>query len=129
MSSRFPVDNRTAHEERIIVDLGPTEHAVLLAGAGRPLYSRSEQDLRVRLVLEPGARWVAEYYETEALKEHKGGRLEVVIPTKRLPWLARLVLSLGPEVSAMGPPELEEAVREVARKALAVYDKRALAGT
>jgi len=100
-----------------------------LAGAGRPLYSRSEQDLRVRLVLEPGARWVAEYYETEALKEHKGGRLEVVIPTKRLPWLARLVLSLGPEVSAMGPPELEEAVREVARKALAVYDKRALAGT
>jgi proteasome accessory factor C len=72
---------------------------------------------------------VAEYYETESTTERSGGRLEVVIPTKRLPWLARLVLSLGQEAEVMGPPELREAVQEVAARALSVYGQRAVAGT
>ena len=79
-------------------------------------------------MLEAGARWVAEYYETESVTERKGGRLEVVIPTKRVPSLARLVMSLGQDVSVLGPPELEEAVREAARKTLSLYDRRALKG-
>ena len=99
-----------------------------LSGAGRPLYSRSEEDVRVRLLLGPGARWVAEYYETEEIVERRGGRLEVVIPTKRLAWLARLVLSLGEDVTVLGPPALEGAVRDVARKALAPYGRRARKG-
>jgi proteasome accessory factor C len=99
-----------------------------LAGAGRPLYSRSDEDIRVRLLLGPRARWVAEYYETESSTERKGGQLEVVIPTKRIPWLARLVLSLGEDAIVLGPPELEEAMREVARKALSVYERRTLKG-
>jgi proteasome accessory factor C len=99
-----------------------------LAGAGRPLYSRSEEDVRVRLLLGPGARWVAEYYETEEVVERKGGRLEVVIPTKRLPWLARLVLSLGEDVTVLGPPALVDAVRDVAGKAVSLYDRRARKG-
>jgi proteasome accessory factor C len=99
-----------------------------LTGAGRPLYSRSEQDIKVGLLLEPPARWVAEYYEIEKATERKGGRLEVVIPTKRLPWLARLVLSLGRDATVLGPPELDEAMHDVARKALSRYRRRALKG-
>jgi proteasome accessory factor C len=92
-----------------------------LAGAGRRLYSRSEEDVAVTLLLGPAARWVAEYYETESVKERAGGRLEVAIPTKRLPVMARLVLSLGDEATIAGPPELERAVREVAERSLARY--------
>jgi proteasome accessory factor C len=92
-----------------------------LAGAGRPLYSRSEEDVPVTLLLGPGARWVAEYYETESVVERDDGRVEVVIPTKRLPFLARLVVSLGDQATVMDPPRLRRAVREVAERSLARY--------
>ena len=92
-----------------------------LAGAGRPLYSRTDEDVPVTLALGPAARWVAEYYETESARERADGRLEVVIPTKRLSFLARLVLSLGDEATVVGPPELQRAVRDVAERSLARY--------
>jgi proteasome accessory factor C len=92
-----------------------------LAGAGRPLYSRSEEDVPVTLLLGHGARWVAEYYQTESVTERPDGRLEVVIPTKRIPFLARLVLSLGEEATVVGPPELHRAVQDVAKRSLARY--------
>jgi proteasome accessory factor C len=92
-----------------------------LAGAGRPLYTRSGEDIPVRLLLGPGARWVAEYYETESVKERAAGKLEVVLPTKQLAWVARLVVRLGGEVTVVGPEELQEAVKEVARSTLAGY--------
>jgi proteasome accessory factor C len=92
-----------------------------LAGAGRPLYTRSGEDIPVRLLLGPGARWVAEYYETESVKERAAGKLEVVLPTKQLAWVARLVVRLGGEVTVLAPKELQEAVTEVARSTLALY--------
>jgi proteasome accessory factor C len=92
-----------------------------LAGAGRPLYTRSEEDISVTLLLGPGARWVAEYYQTESATEHPDGRLEVIVPTKRLPFLARLVVSLGDEVTVVAPPEFARAVRDVAKRSLARY--------
>jgi proteasome accessory factor C len=92
-----------------------------LAGAGRPLYTPSAKDVPVRLLLGPGARWVAEYYVTESLVEREDGALEVTLPTKDLPWMAKLVLRLGGEASVVSPPELAERVRQVARETLAVY--------
>src|SRR5207247_1643030 len=65
-----------------------------LAGAGRPLYSRSKEDIAVRLLLRPGARWVAEYYEVERISE-RGDDLEVTLPTRQLAWVAKLLLRLG----------------------------------
>jgi proteasome accessory factor C len=94
-----------------------------LAGAGRPLYTRSGEDIPVRLLLGPGARWVAEYYETESVKERAAGKLEVVLPTKQLAWVARLVVRLGGEVTVLAPKELQEAVSEVARSTLALYQQ------
>src|SRR5918999_4850725 len=92
-----------------------------LLGAGRPLYSRSPQDIAIRLRLGPGARWVAEYYETESITEGSDGWVEVVLPTKQLPWAAKLVVRLGGEAEVLDPPELRELAREVAERTLAHY--------
>jgi len=91
-----------------------------LAGAGRPLYTRSAQDVQVRLFLRPGARWVAEYYEVTEIRERDGG-LEVTIPTRQLAWVARLVLRLGGEAEVLDPPELRTIVAEMATRTLALY--------
>ncbi|HXY71276.1 MAG TPA: WYL domain-containing protein [Actinomycetota bacterium] len=92
-----------------------------LAGPERPLYSRSEEDRPVRLRLGPAARWVAEYYVVEDVRETPDGALEVTLPTKDLPWVAKLVLRLGGEVVALEPPELSPMVRAAAARALAPY--------
>jgi len=91
-----------------------------LAGAGRPLYSRSREDVPVRLLLRTGARWVAEYYETTDVTEREDG-LQVTIPTKQLAWVAKLLLRLGGEAVVLDPPELREQAREAALETLARY--------
>ncbi|MBI4261800.1 MAG: WYL domain-containing protein [Actinobacteria bacterium] len=92
-----------------------------LAGAGRPLYSRSEDDVPVRLRLGPGARWVSEYYETEPVGTAKDGTMEVILPTRQLPWLAKLLVRLGGEALVVEPAELRDLAREVADRTLARY--------
>jgi len=91
-----------------------------LAGAGRPLYTRSSEDVRVRLLLRPAARWVAEYYDVEDAVE-RDGDLEVTLPTKQLAWVAKLVLRLGGEAAVLDPPDLRDLVRETAQRTLALY--------
>jgi proteasome accessory factor C len=93
-------------------------------GAGRPLYTRSSGDIPIRLLLAPGARWVAEYYETERVVEREDGSLEATLPAKALPWAAKLILRLGGEASVLGPDELAEMVRDTARRTLALYRSR-----
>jgi proteasome accessory factor C len=92
-----------------------------LLGAGRPLYTRSERDIAVRLLLRPSARWVAEYYEVERADPKDDGSLEVTLPAKDLPWVAKLILRLGGEAHVLGPPQLAEMVGQAARETLARY--------
>lgn len=87
-----------------------------LQGAGRPLYTRGQDDLHVTLRLAPEARWVAEYYETSRTTELDDGRLEVDLPAGRLEWLDRLLLRLWPAAEVMEPLELRERVRELAAR-------------
>lgn len=93
-----------------------------LAGAGRPLYSPSDDDVEIRLRLDPPARWVAEYYATSEVREVDGGAVEVSLPSRRLEWVARLLLRVGPDAEVLGPPELRELVRETARRTLGRYE-------
>lgn len=95
-----------------------------LLGAGRSLYTRSERDVPVRLALAPTARWVTEYYETERHRRRADGRLEVTLPTKELPWVAKLVLRLGGEAEVLEPEALVAMVRESAARTLALYRTR-----
>lgn len=92
-----------------------------LLGAGRPLYTRSDRDIMVRLSLAPGARWVAEYYEVERSVQHPDGTMEVTLPAKDLAWVARLILRLGGEATVLEPAELAGMVAEEARRTLGLY--------
>jgi proteasome accessory factor C len=96
-----------------------------LEGAGRPLYTRSDRDITVRLRLAPPARWVAEYYEIERVEPQDDGRLDVILPTKDLPWAAKLVLRLGGEAQVLEPEELADMVKEAARRTLSLYRRKA----
>ncbi|HEX6130140.1 MAG TPA: WYL domain-containing protein, partial [Actinomycetota bacterium] len=76
------------------------------------------------LRLRPGARWVAEYYATTDLVELPNGSVEVTLPSRRLAWVARLLLRLGPDADVLEPSELEDRVRDEARAALARYERQ-----
>jgi proteasome accessory factor C len=91
-----------------------------LIGQGRDLYTRSAEDIDVRLRLGPRARWVAEYYVVGDAAE-RNGTLEVVIPTKDLAWAAKLVLRLGGEARVLEPEELRSLTKELADRTLERY--------
>ncbi len=90
------------------------------AGSERPLYSRSGSDTRVRLLLGPGARWIAEHFEVEGESERDAG-LEVILPARRLEGLAKVVLVLGGEAEVLEPSELREMARDLGERTLALY--------
>jgi proteasome accessory factor C len=91
-----------------------------LLGQGRELYTPSGEDIRVRLRVRPGARWIAEYYAVEEAEE-RNGSLEVTLPTKDLAWMAKLVLRLGGHAEILDPPELRDLVRRSAEETLSRY--------
>jgi proteasome accessory factor C len=103
----------------------------LSAGVFRP---RPEHGTAV-LLLEPEARWIAEYYpvdEVVELPSHDGesgdgdrdsgdggGRARVLLRYADPAWLVRLVLGLGGGARVLDPPELAAEVARRAREALA----------
>jgi proteasome accessory factor C len=85
------------------------------------LFRPSPDDLLVTLLLEPEARWVAEYYPTETVEEAGEGRLRVGLRAATPEWLVRLMLRLGRHATVEHPAHLAEQVRASAREALANY--------
>jgi proteasome accessory factor C len=83
----------------------------------------------VRLRLDRGARWVAEYYPVEDVRpvDDPPGGLSVVVRTADLAWARRLVASLGGAAVVDEPAELAAAVAADARAALARYAAEAQA--
>jgi proteasome accessory factor C len=107
---------------RSVEPTGDTFEPRGLAGAGRALYTPTERDVPVRLLLHPAARWVGEYYEVDAETETPAGDLEVQLPASRLEWVARLVLRLGGEAEVLSPPRLKVRVRELAGRTKELYE-------
>ncbi|MGZ8738090.1 MAG: helix-turn-helix transcriptional regulator [Nocardioides sp.] len=85
------------------------------------LFQASPDDLLVTLLLEPEARWVAEYYPIEAADEAGEGRLRVHLRVADAGWLTRLLLRLGRSVTVEEPTDLATDVQKCAREALAHY--------
>lgn len=101
---------------------GATFESRGLEGAGRSLYSPSDQDVEVRLRLSPGAFWVSEYYECSDVSQTDGDLL-VALSTRSLQWLAKLALRLGGLVEILEPRELSGEVRRLATATLALYGR------
>jgi predicted DNA-binding transcriptional regulator YafY len=73
------------------------------------------------LLVPSTAAWVAEALPVQHVVERPDGRLEVTLPVSRRPWLARLLLRLGPEAMVLDPPDLASAGREAAAQILERY--------
>lgn len=106
---------------RCVVPKGETFAPRGLEGAGRTLYTPTDEDVAVRLRLQPAARWIAEYYASADQLEHADGTLEVTLPAKQLDWVAKLLLRVGPDAEIVSPASLQEYVRDQAKRTLAHY--------
>jgi proteasome accessory factor C len=85
------------------------------------IFSPSPKDLLATLVLEPSARWVAEYYPVESTEEAPGGALRIRLRVGDPEWFTRLLLRLGGSARVEEPAGLSEAVRRAAADALGNY--------
>jgi len=92
-------------------DSEPTD---LTGGLFRP----SAEHRSAVLLLEPAARWVAEYYPVDEVVDAGEGRVRVVLRYADPAWLVRLVLGLGGDARVLEPPEVADTVARRAREAL-----------
>lgn len=76
---------------------------------------------QVVLLIPSSASWVAEAVPVQRVVERSDGRLEVTLAVTRRPWLARLLLRLGPEAVVLDPPDLASAGRDTAARILERY--------
>jgi proteasome accessory factor C len=82
------------------------------------VFSARPDQPEAELVLEPDARWVAEYYPCDELDELDGGRLRIRMRYGDESWMVRLVLGLGGDAKVEKPAGLAAAVRQRAADAL-----------
>jgi proteasome accessory factor C len=82
------------------------------------LFHPDPQQREAVLLLEPAARWVAEYYPVDGVVERADGRVELRLRFTDDGWLVRLVLGLGGEAQVLSPTALRAAIAERAEAAL-----------
>jgi proteasome accessory factor C len=85
------------------------------------IFSSGDEATLVTLALAPEARWVEEYYATEAVRPLPDGGSEVDLLVADERWLRRLVLRLTPSARVVSPVHYGDAATEAARQALALY--------
>lgn len=85
------------------------------------LFQPSPDTPLVTLLLEPEARWVAEYYPVESTTEQPEGRLEITLHVADQRWLTRLLLRLTPHATVLGPDDARRAYTAAAQDALRLY--------
>ncbi|MEV0717818.1 YafY family protein [Asanoa sp. NPDC050611] len=77
----------------------------------------------ITLKVGRGGRWITEYYPCEEVRPDRVDSDEWVVSLRvtDLAWAQRFVLGLGPDATAVAPPELVERVRDAATAALDAY--------
>ena len=83
-------------------------------------YVPSVEDVRARIALAPGARWVMEYYPVDVVS-HSGGEVVVDFSAADPLVAARLLLRLGPDARLIEGEEVSRALADLRRRILAVY--------
>ncbi len=112
----FRVDRITsvdATDEHFEASEVPTEMVSFHADAALP---------RVTIEIPPDEAWVVEQYPHDDVVELEDGRRRVTLAVSAEPWLARLLLRLGPAARVVdGPDELVDAGSRAARRVLTRY--------
>jgi proteasome accessory factor C len=85
------------------------------------LYQPAPDHPEVILRLGRWARWVADYYPCEKVREVADGQIEITLRVAETDWVRRLALRLGTGAEVIAPPWLVKEVRDEAREALAAY--------
>lgn len=85
-----------------------------------PVYRPGADDERIVLDLQPEAWWVAEEAVVDATEE-RGDVRRVTLRVAQRQWLTRLLLALGDTVRVVDPPDLTDAVAELAQRTLRRY--------
>lgn len=94
--------------------------------AGEAGFDLSESPRTVELIAPADAAWVASTYPCDEVTELDDGRLRIVLPVTATPWLERLLLRLGPDVSVtdLGTGEsLADTASAAARRILDRYER------
>lgn len=85
------------------------------------VYRPAGDDPRVQLRLDREAAWVLESIPVEHSRARRGGKTDVTLAVSGPAFLERLVLSLGPRATVLGPADAKAAVADAARRVLARY--------
>lgn len=88
------------------------------------VFQPREEMPRVTLRLDQEAAWVADNYPSERVEEEADGRLVVELAVTEVPWLERLLVSLGPQAEILSADGIEAADRlggDAAARILARY--------
>lgn len=113
------IHEATVLESEITTDPGETRD--LSSG----IFSSGDEATLVTLALRPEARWIEEYYATEAVRPTPDGGSEVDLLVADERWLRRLLLRLTPSARVLSPNHYGDGAAEAARQALALYDDAA----
>lgn len=114
---------RTFRLDRIadVEVVGPAEEPPPEGELPVPLYAPGTDDTVVELVLDPGARWIAEAVRTDVREELPEGRMRVVFSTDSERWVVRLVLMGAGAVCVIRPAELAHIAADAAARGLRRY--------
>ncbi|MDT9592324.1 WYL domain-containing protein [Nocardioides zeae] len=86
------------------------------------VFPRADETLLATLRLAPPARWVPDYYRTEAVRPQEDGTLEIDLRVADPRWLERLVLRLAPHATVLDPTSVSEQVTASAQRTLRLYE-------
>ena len=85
------------------------------------VFTPTDADAKVTLLLPPGASWVAESTPVDSVEDLDDGGQRVVLTVGATAWLERLLLQVGPGAQIVEPPELRDLPTRAARRVLARY--------
>ena len=93
-----------------------------LEAAEVSVFQPDAADPRVVLDLQPSAAWVVEAYPVESVVPRPAGGVRITLAVAAEPWLARLLVGLGPQAEVVeGPKALATAGSRAATRILARY--------
>ncbi|HJU52789.1 MAG TPA: WYL domain-containing protein [Acidimicrobiia bacterium] len=119
---RLALDQRVFRVDRIkaAAPIGETFTPPAKLPPAEARYVPSVEDVRARIALGPGARWVTEYYPVDIVRDRSE---ELIVDFSAADPLvaARLLLRLGPDAKLIKGEEVERALAELRQRILDVY--------